>query len=306
MAGKGEPRIIDYGESTYKQDFWGEGREYEDRAERFALRRLIPQQGARVLEIGAGFGRLVSLYRHFREVVLLDYSDDQLRDARRTWGDERIQYVAANWYHMPFADASFDAVLSVRVLHHAEDLPALMDEIARILAPGGIYVLEFANKCNLKAIARYALRRQTWNPFDPEPVEYHPLHWDFHPRWMQDLLRARGFTMEQRLTVSHFRAALLKRIVPAAALARADATLQWTGRYFQLTPSVFIRARGAGAPTPPPERLRFRCPACGATPTSDAGGLRCDACGVLYPLRDGIWMFKSPQSLAGAEAAADR
>jgi len=301
VGGKSEPRILDYGESTYKRDFWGEGREYEDRAERFALRRLIPAQGARILEVGAGFGRLVSQYRHFRGVVLLDYADDQLRDARRTWGDERIQYVAANWYHMPFADASFDAILTIRVLHHAEDLPALMGEIARVLAPGGIYVLEFANKRNLKAIARYALRRQAWNPFDPQPVEYHPLHWDFHPRWMQDLLRARGFIVERRLTVSHFRAEPLKRLLPARALARADAALQWTGRYFQLTPSVFMRARAAGSPTPPTERLVFRCPACGATPTPDAEGLRCDACGVLYPLQEGIWMFKSPQSAAGPE-----
>lgn len=297
MGGKREPRIIDYGESTYKRDFWGEGREYEDRAERFALRRLIPTQGARVLEIGAGFGRLVSLYRHFREVVLLDYSEDQLRDARRTWGDDGIQYVAANWYHMPFADASFDAILTVRVLHHAEDLPALMDEIARILAPAGIYVLEFANKRNLKAIARYLLGRQKWSPFDLTPVEYHPLHWDFHPRWMHALLRDRGFSVERRLSVSHFRAALLKRLVPASVLARADAALQWTGRYFQLTPSVFLRARGAGSPTPPPERLAFRCPTCGATPVPAEGGLRCDPCGVLYPLQDGVWMFKTPQPL---------
>lgn len=296
MECKKAPRIIDYGVSTYKRDFWGEGREYEDRAERFALRRLIPARGVRVLEIGAGFGRLVSLYRHFGEVVLLDYSDDQLRDARHTWGDDRMHYVAANWYHMPFADASFDAVLTVRVLHHAEDLPALMGEIARILAPGGIYVLEFANKRNLKAIARYALRRQAWNPFDPAPVEYHPLHWDFHPRWMQALLRANGFTVERRLTVSHFRAALLKRLVPAPVLARADAALQWTGRYFQFTPSVFIRARGAGSPTPPTERLTFRCPACGAQPSPDADGLRCDACGARYPLRDGIWMFKATRA----------
>lgn len=293
MERKSEPRIIDYGESTYKRDFWGEGREYEDRAERFALKSLIPPQGLRVLEIGAGFGRLVSLYRHFGEVVLLDYSDDQLRDARRTWGDDRMYYVAANWYHMPFADASFDAVLTVRVLHHAEDLPALMGEIARILAPGGIYVLEFANKRNLKAVARYALRRQAWNPFAPAPVEYHPLHWDFHPRWIQALLRANGFTVERRLTVSHFRAALLKRLVPASALARADAALQWTGRYFQLTPSVFVRARSAGSPTPPTERLTFRCPACGAQPIPNADGLRCDACGARYLLRDGIWMFKA-------------
>jgi len=293
VADRSEPRIIDYGESTYKRDFWGEGREYEDRAERFALRRLIPPQGLRILDVGAGFGRLVSLYRHFSEVVLLDYSDDQLRDARRAWGDDRIQYVAANWYHMPFADATFDAVLSVRVLHHAEDLPALMGEIARVLAPGGIYVLEFANKRNLKAIARFLLRRQKWNPFDPEPVEYHPLHWDFHPRWMYDLLVDKGFTVEQRLTVSHFRAGLLKRLVPADILARADAALQWTGRYFQFTPSVFMRARAAGLPTPPTERLVYRCPSCGGALAEDAAGLRCAACGALYPLRDGVWMFKA-------------
>ena len=51
------PRICDYGDSTYRQDFWeGRGRDYEDAVERRVLRQMLPQSGFRLLEIGAGFG----------------------------------------------------------------------------------------------------------------------------------------------------------------------------------------------------------------------------------------------------------
>ena len=289
-----QPRIIDYGESTYRDDFWVKGREYEDLAERIALRKLLPPRGGRILEIGAGFGRLVPLYQGYDEIVLLDYSEALLQDARKVWGDGKIRYAAANWYELPFADGAFDAVVSVRVLHHAEDLPALMREIARVLAPGGVYVLEFANKRNVKAIARYLLRRQTWSPFALEPVEFYPLHWDFHPRWMKDLLRGLGLAVEKELTVSHFRAQLLKRLMTARALAWADASLQWTGRFFQLTPSVFLKARAAGAPTSNADRPLYRCPHCGGSPSPVAEGLSC-SCGRLYPVQDGVILFKSPK-----------
>ena len=286
------PRIIDYGESTYKRDFWVEERQYEGLAERFALRRLLPARGGRILDIGAGFGRLAPLYGDYDEAVLLDYSEDGLRDARRDWGDAKFRYAAANWYSLPFADGAFDTVVSVRVLHHAEDLPALMREIARVLAPGGTYVLEFANKRNLKAILRFALRRQRWDPFALEPVEYHPMHWDFHPRWMRELLIRLGFSIERTLTVSHFRAGFLKRLVPAPILGRADAALQWTGRYFQLTPSVFMRARAAGQPQAAANRPLYRCPRCAGIPVQAEGGLSCPSCGQFYPIQDGVLMFK--------------
>ena len=294
MGEKTKPRIIDYGESTYRQDFWEKGREYEDMAERVALRRLLPPEGERLLEIGAGFGRLVPLYQGYREVVLLDYSESLLQDALNAWGAHKFRYVAANWYNPPFADGAFDAVVTVRVLHHAEDLPALLGGIARILAPGGVHVLEFANKRNLKAIARYVLRRQDWNPFSREPVEFHPLHWDFHPRWMESVLHDLGFAIEKRLTVSHFRAEPLKRLVPARLLAAADAALQWTGRYFQFTPSVLLRARAAGMPASVRERPVFRCTGCGETPIPAEQGLNC-ACGQVYPLQDGILNFKNEE-----------
>ncbi len=286
-----QPRIIDYGESTYRQDFWAKGRKYEDLSERIALRRLLPPEGGRLLEIGAGFGRLVPLYRGYREIVLLDYSESLLQDALNTWGAQKFRYVAANWYSLPFADGAFDTVVTVRVLHHAENLPSLLKQVARVLSPGGVYVLEFANKRNLKAVLRYVLRRQDWNPFAREPVEFHPLHWDFHPQWMESVLHDLGFTIEKRLTVSHFRVGLLKRIVPAQFLALADAAFQWTGRYFQLTPSVLLRARAPGTPAPAGGEALFQCPDCGETPIPVERGLRC-TCGRVYPLREGILDFK--------------
>ncbi|MCY4410228.1 MAG: hypothetical protein OXC27_07170, partial [Caldilineaceae bacterium] len=55
--------VIDYEGSGYRLDFWeGQGREYEDAVERIALQRLLPPQGRRIAEIGAGFGRLADLY----------------------------------------------------------------------------------------------------------------------------------------------------------------------------------------------------------------------------------------------------
>ena len=48
------PRICDYGDSTYRQDFWeGQGREYEDVVERQVLAQLLPDHGQRLLEVGA-------------------------------------------------------------------------------------------------------------------------------------------------------------------------------------------------------------------------------------------------------------
>ena len=54
-----EPRraICDYEGTSYRARFWeGQGREYEDLAERIALRRLLPPEGDRLLELGAAFG----------------------------------------------------------------------------------------------------------------------------------------------------------------------------------------------------------------------------------------------------------
>ena len=74
--------ICDYEGSHYRDEFWVAERAYEDAAERHALRALLPPRGRRLLEIGAGYGRLADLYGGYDEVYLLDYARTQMEQAR--------------------------------------------------------------------------------------------------------------------------------------------------------------------------------------------------------------------------------
>ena len=291
------PPVCDYEGSDYRQNFWeGQGREYEDLSERVALRRLLPKTGSVLMEIGAGFGRLASEYRGYDKVVLFDYSRSLLREAQARLGnDPRFIYVAGNWYDMPFVDGLFDTLVQIRSLHHTAEPAALFDQLARIGRPGGSYVLEFANKKNLKAILRYALRRQSWSPFDPEPVEFIQLHYDFHPAWVRERLANAGFKTEQSLPVSYFRVPLLKRVVPTSWLVGLDSLMQRTGALGQLSPSVFTHNRNPSDGQPAQSGQFFACPKC-ATPLEEHGDspLSCGGCGLKWKVEDGLYDFKEP------------
>lgn len=305
LLDKGDrPPICDYEGSDYRMRFWeDENRDYEDLAERTALRRLLPPSGRRLLEIGTGFGRLVDLYRGYERVLLLDYSKSMLREAQQRLGrDARYTYIAADLYRMPLVDGLVDTTSVVRVIHHVADVPGALAQIYRVTRPGGTFVLEFASKYHLKSIARYLARRQAWNPFDLEPVEFVSLNFDFHPRWMRAQLQEQGFEVERTRTVSHFRVPLLKRLVPARALAALDGALQWTGQWWACAPSVFVRARRPVREGEDPGQVSdddpvrfFRCPACGGERWQEAEfELRCQECGARWAIDDGIYDFKTP------------
>jgi ubiquinone/menaquinone biosynthesis C-methylase UbiE len=292
-----EPRICNYEDSAYRTDFWeGQGREYEDLAERIALRRLLPATGRRLIDIGAGFGRLSDFYAGYEQVVLLDYSRSLLRQAQQRLGhDGRFVYVAASFYALPFADNAFDAAMMVRVMHHVEDVPALLGEMARVLAGQGTFAVEFASKRHLKALLRYLLRRQDWSPFDPAPYEFVEMNFDFHPAWMRQRLAEATFHVKRTLTVSHFRLPLLKGLVPARALAAADGLCQPTGAWWQWTPSVFHQCVVDKPASKTPADLLFRCPACGSTELqSIPDALECTGCTRHWVIEDGIYNFKAP------------
>ncbi len=289
------PPVCDYEGSHYQAAFWDAGeREYEDQAEARALRALLPQRGKLLLEIGAGAGRNTPRYSGFERVVLLDYSRTQLAQAQARLGrGGRYLYVAADVYRLPFVPGLFDCATMIRVVHHMADAPASLRQVRAVLQPDAAFILEFANKQNLKAIGRWLLGRQKWNPFDPAPVEFAALNFDFHPRLMLDWLRAADLIPERARALSYFRLAPLKRLIPTGLLVALDALLQPTGQFVRLSPSVFVRARaGGGGPVAPPGKF-FRCPECGGDDLNDDGGhLRCARCDRRWPVRDGIYDFK--------------
>lgn len=293
------PPICDYDGSRYRTEFWVPERAYEDGAERAALRALLPPTGRLLVEIGAGFGRLADLYGGYEQVVLLDYARSQLQDAQERLGKAgpggrpRYIYVLGDFYRLPFAPGLFDAVVMVRTLHHAADAPAVLRNVAQILAPGGTFVLEFASKRHLKAVIRYLLRRQSWSPFDPRPVEFVPLNYDFHPAWIRRHLEERGLRITRIRTVSHFRVGFLKRMVPTKWLVFLDRLLQPTGALYQLTPSVFVRAVAPGDRLPAPPGSFFRCTACDSLLLANEGDwLLCTDCGAVFPFQDGLYDFR--------------
>ncbi|MBM3144763.1 MAG: methyltransferase domain-containing protein [Chloroflexi bacterium] len=288
--------ICDYEGSDYQISFWDRGgRAYEDQAEAVALRRLLPSSGKLLLEIGAGAGRNTPRYHDFERVALLDYSLTQLQQAQERLGkSDRYLYVAGDVYRLPFVDALFDAATMIRVLHHLAEAPIALAQIRRVLQPHGAFILEFANKQNLKAILRYLLHRQDWSPFTAEPVEFAPLNFDFHPKAVRAWLSEADFEVERQLTVSHFRIGLLKRLVPAKWLVALDSLAQLTGDWWQLTPSVFVKSRAVGQDgILSCEGAFFRCPACGHEQLDELDQvLICSSCGKKWPVVDGIYDFR--------------
>lgn len=296
-------RICDYEGSRYRTDFWeGQNREYEDRIERVALQKLLPPQGQRLIEIGAGFGRLADLYQGYQQVILNDYARTQLEEAQRYLGhDPRFIFVVSDIYNMPFANNQFDALTMVRVMHHLADVPAALAELHRLLAPGGTAVIEYASKFHLKSLLRWLLGRQAWSPFDPMPYEFVEMNFNFHPAWMRQQFEKAGFQLKNIRSVSHYRINLLKRLLPTSVLVKLDSLAQPTGNWWQLTPSIFVQAQACKsfAQTSPDF---FRCPVCHSAslvrtplnPDLTEQVLICQGCQRHWSFRDGIYDFKTP------------
>ncbi|MDX1437278.1 MAG: class I SAM-dependent methyltransferase [Anaerolineales bacterium] len=294
------PPVCDYEGSDYQSTFWDQAdRQYEDKVEEIALRRLLPPQGDLLLETGAGAGRNTPRYTGFKHVVVLDYSLSQIEQARRRLGaDPEYIFVVADAYRLPFVAGLFDTSTMIRVIHHMSDAPLALHTQHRVLAPGGTFILEFANKRNIKSITRYLLRRQAWDPFSREPVEFAELNFDFHPRAMRGWLEQAGFSIQEQLTVSHFRMALLKRLLPTSILVSMDSAIQRTGNLWQLTPSVFVRATADKSGSPAQPGRFFACPECNSDLPGDPrdriheADITCASCGHLWEVREGIYIFK--------------
>lgn len=290
----GTPPICSYENSDYQTSFWDEGgRAYEDAAEEVALRRLLPESGRRLVELGAGAGRNTPRYAGYEQITLVDYSRTQLEQARQRLGDNpRFRYVVADVYRLPFVSGLFDGATMIRTLHHMAEPRRALEQVRRVMQSKGIFILEFANKKNLKAIFRYALRRQNWNPFSPEPVEFAALNFDFHPSTVRTWLGLSGFSVERQLTVSHFRIGFFKKLLPLRLLVWLDSAAQLTGDLWQLSPSVFVLNKTTGETPTANANAFFACPACGAPIEDTPPELVCPACGKTYPFQDGIYDFR--------------
>lgn len=98
--------------------------------------------GLRTLEIGAGLGEHLDFEpgEDQQEYVALELRDEMARAIR-----ERHPYVTTVTgdveKELPFDDARFDRVIAIHVLEHLPNLPAALDEVRRVLRPGGAFAV---------------------------------------------------------------------------------------------------------------------------------------------------------------------
>ena len=171
------------------------------------LRRVLGERGngeapgsrPRILDLGCGTGRNLAELAQVGDAVGLDLEARALEFCQQR-GLRSVAQARAE--HLPFQDASFDAVIALDLLEHLDDDVEGVREVFRVLRPGGHF---------LAFVPAY---RWLWGPQDD--ISHHRRR--YTPRMIASTLRAAGFRVN-RLT--HANLLLLPAILAGRRYLRA-------------------------------------------------------------------------------------
>jgi 2-polyprenyl-6-hydroxyphenyl methylase/3-demethylubiquinone-9 3-methyltransferase len=148
------------------------------------MRRVLIQElgvdpgGKAALDAGCGGGLLAEEFARLGcRVTGIDPSTESLETARRHAREEglEIEYVSGTGEQLPFEDGSFDIVYCCDVLEHVDDLQRTLDESARVLGPGGVYMYDTINRTRRSKLVMIKLL-QEWKSTALMEPELHD--WD--------------------------------------------------------------------------------------------------------------------------------
>lgn len=103
------------------------------------VRIAAVEKGHRLLDVGGGTGRVAVQFQALAgEVLVADAALGMLREAKK----KGLRIVHSHSENLPLPAKSFDRVILVDALHHVKDQVKTLEEIWRVLAPGGWMVIE--------------------------------------------------------------------------------------------------------------------------------------------------------------------
>ncbi len=156
-----------------------------DLAAELASRRDLA--GLRILEVGAGSGRdSLRLAELGAKVTVLDYSPSALRVVGTHDREGRLTLTRGDALALPFPDGSFDIVFHQGLLEHFRDPRPLLAENARVLAPGGLLLVDVPQRWHVYTlIKRLLIALDRW---------FAGWECSFSARELEGLLREQGLS----------------------------------------------------------------------------------------------------------------
>ena len=141
----------------------------ERKARHEVLRHLPPLAGTRLLDVAIGDGRNMPLIPRDCEVYGVDISRVLLEKCQQDYADRDIHLIVGQAEALPFPDATFDNMFSLGAINHVNDPGRALQELARVVKPGGIIVVadevpdlpnrQIAHKLGLHTLQRWILSK---------------------------------------------------------------------------------------------------------------------------------------------------
>lgn len=155
--------------ASYAEEAWG----WSGKIGRLRWQRRVEmlcadiRPGMRILEVGCGTGLLTEeIAKRDVKLYSLDISQELLKRAKERSGNKDIIFFCSSAYELGFADASFDRVIGMSVLHHL-DMDRAWREFYRILKKGGRVAFSEPNMLNPHIFAeRHFFRERFHNSPD--------------------------------------------------------------------------------------------------------------------------------------------
>lgn len=198
----------------------------------FLAREGLLEPGDKILEIGCGIGTVVAeLARRGCDVVGTDISRVAIEYGRRKYEGVRLEVQPAE--ELPYEDAAFDVVLSFDLFEHIARIDLHVEQVHRVLRPGGCYLFQTPNKFSNVVFETWAHKSLKWRRAHPS------LH---TPGQLRRRLRRHGFDVEfvKMNPVNDYMRAKLKKLGFAGRLIEV---INFTKLPLALQTNLYVIAR---------------------------------------------------------------
>jgi 2-polyprenyl-6-hydroxyphenyl methylase/3-demethylubiquinone-9 3-methyltransferase len=144
----------------------------------------------RVLDVGCGAGLLANaLAARGHDVCGLDGTPENLAIARTRDTTRSVAYLVGDAYRLPYADGTFEVACALDLLEHVENPERVVAEIARVLAPNGLFFFHTFNRTWLADLI--VIKGVAWFVSNT-PANLHVKRLFIKPRELEQMCEAHG------------------------------------------------------------------------------------------------------------------